>query len=126
MTDMQPISSIDSARLKGARPGPGETRTGAEAEDQLALDETVIADKSAEAAFEALQERKEEMGAVRKLYKAAKELADAKVAQLELPEGGAVRVGRFRITRTAVAGRTVSFDTAPTSRVRIALITDKG
>jgi len=47
--------------------------------------------------------------------------ADLETA-LELPEGGAARVGRFRITRTAVAGRSVTFDTKATSRVRIVLV----
>jgi len=97
----------------------------ARAKGQTGFDEQTIEDPEVEQALEERQKRKDSLGAVRKLYDAAAELANAAVAQLELPEGGAVRVGRFRITRTAVAARSVTFDTKPTSRVRIALVKEQ-
>jgi hypothetical protein len=90
--------------------------------DQLAFDEQTVEDPDVEAALEERQSRKDSLSAVRKDYEEANELALAKVAELELPEGGAARVGRFRIVRSAVAARSVTFETKATSRVRISLV----
>ena len=48
--------------------------------------------------------------------------AKAAIERLELPEGGVARVGRFRITRTAVPARSVSFETEASSRISIGLV----
>ena len=90
--------------------------------DQLAFDEQTVQDPDIEAALEERQSRKDSLNAVRKAYDEANELAAAKVAELELPEGGAARIGRFRVTRSAVAARSVSFETKATSRIRISLV----
>jgi hypothetical protein len=90
--------------------------------DQLAFDEQTVEDPDVEAALEERQSRKDSLSAVRKDYDEANELALAKVAELELPEGGAARVGRFRIVRSAVAARSVTFETKGSSRVRISLV----
>ena len=58
---------------------------------QLAFDEQTVEDPDIESALEERQSRKDSLNAVRKAYDAANELAAAKVAELELPEGGAAR-----------------------------------
>lgn len=93
--------------------------------DQLGFDEQTVEDPEVEAALEEREKRKASLGAVRKVYDEAHEAALAAVGRLELPEGGAARVGRFRVTRTAVAGRSVTFETKPSSRVRISLLGDE-
>lgn len=91
------------------------------AKDQLGLDEQVIEDADIEAALEEREKRKSSLSAVNKLYQAADELAKAELTKLELPEGGAARVGRFRVTRSAIPARSVTFDTKASSRIRISL-----
>jgi hypothetical protein len=91
-------------------------------QDQLGFDEQVIDDPSIESALEERLKRKHSFDAVRKTYEAAHEIATAKIAELELPEGGAVRVGRFRITRQEVPAGHREFDTKASSRVRISLV----
>ena len=93
--------------------------------DQLGFDEQTIDDPTIEAALEEREKRKHSFDAVRKTYEAANEIAKAKIAELELPEGGAVRVGRFRITRQEIPAGHREFDTKASSRIRISLA-DKG
>jgi hypothetical protein len=88
---------------------------------QLAFDEKAVEDAALESALEERQRRKEAMDAVRLTYKEAHEAAQAEIARLDLGDGTAVRVGRFRITREYVAARSVQFDAASTSRTRILL-----
>lgn len=94
-------------------------------EEQLGFDEQTIDDPAIEAALEERLKRKHSYDAVRKTYEAANEIATAKIAELELPEGGAVRVGRFRITRQEIPAGHREFDTKASSRIRISLA-DKG
>lgn len=91
-------------------------------QDQLGFDEQVIDDPSIEAALEERLKRKNSLDAVRKNYDAAHTIASAKIAELELPEGGAARVGRFRITRQEVPAGHREFDTKSSSRIRISLV----
>ncbi len=94
----------------------------ARAKDQTGMDETTVDDARIENALELRQKRKNTLDAVRLQYEEADEAARAAVASLELTEG-AVRVGRFRITRTVVPSRTVeSFETKASARLRIALV----
>lgn len=92
---------------------------------QLAMDEQTINDPVIEAALDARQKAKNSLDAVRLKYNEAHELAIGEIAKLELPDGGAVRVGPFRVTRTYVPARTVQpFDTKASSRLRITLADD--
>lgn len=93
-----------------------------EPDDQLALDEKVVDIPELVEALEARQEAKADAGDARKVLKAANERANAEIEKLELPEDTAIRAGRFRITRRAVASRQVSFETDPTTRVTIAVV----
>ena len=95
-----------------------------EAVDQLAMDEEVIHDKEAEAALEQRETRKAQLGAVRKEYKEADEEARFAIARHDIPEDGAVRFGRFRVSRRSVPARTVAFETEPTTRLTISVDDD--
>lgn len=90
--------------------------------EQLGMDEKRIDDPALIAALEEREKRREHKGEVTKAYQEAHEKALGEIAKLELPEDTAARVGRFRITRTHVAGRSVSFETNPTSRISIGIV----
>lgn len=89
--------------------------------NQVAMDEVAIDDPVVEKALERRYRARLEMDPLRLAYREADDLAKDAIKRLELPDGGVVRVGRFRITRTFVAGRDVSFSTAARSQVRIGL-----
>jgi len=90
--------------------------------DQLALDETVIDDAELEAALETREKRKSSRDAVQKQYAEADAVAKGEIEKLELPEGSAVRVGRFRIARTSIPARSVAFEAKASSRLTIAAV----
>lgn len=92
--------------------------------DQLAFDEQMVKDDALEAALEERQRRKDSLAAVRLSYDESCAAANAEIEKLELPVGGAARVGRFRITRTFIPGKSVSFESKATNRVRISLTDD--
>lgn len=88
---------------------------------QTGFDEQVIEDEEIETALEDRQRKKSSLDAVRKIYDGAHEHAMLKVSELELPEGGAARVGRFRITRQEIPAGHREFDTKASSRIRISV-----
>lgn len=96
------------------------------AQDQLAIDETLINDPTLESALEERQVAKIEKGRATKVYKEAHAAAAAEIEKQELPEGRAIRVGRFRITRSSVSARSVAFETSPTTRVSITALEADG
>ena len=89
---------------------------------QLGFDEVQVTEPALERALEARHERRLTASEARRLFNEAHEAATAEVAKLELPEGGAVRCGRFRVTRSTVPARSVSFETEAKSRIKIGLI----
>jgi hypothetical protein len=91
-------------------------------EPQQAFDEVTIEDEDLRLALETRNEKRAEAAEARAAYKFASDRANAEISKLELPVGGAVRCGRFRITRRKVDGRSVSFETAASDRVTIALV----
>lgn len=94
-------------------------------DDQLGFDEELIENPDVEAALIERQGRKDALSSVRKEFKEAHEKAVAALTAIELPEDGAVRVGRFRVTKSIVSARSVSFETQETSRLRITLLGDE-
>lgn len=90
--------------------------------EQTGMDEQAIEDATVLRALEERQALREEASELRRQFKEADEKAKAAIARLELPEGGVARVGRFRITRTVVPARSVSFETEATSRISIGLV----
>jgi hypothetical protein len=92
---------------------------GTTADNQTALDERVIEDAELEKVLEDRQVAKGNAGEARKKYGTLDELAKGKIADLQLEDGDAVRIGRFRISQSAVAPREVAFETNATSRLTI-------
>ena len=93
----------------------------ARAQAQLALDESHVQDAELEEALEERARRKASLDALRLEYKAADDRAKARLEEhdgLIEPEHP-IRVGRWRITRVVRAGRTVHFETKPSTSIRI-------
>lgn len=97
-----------------------------QAKDQLAFDEQVIEDPSIERILEDRLKAQDVAASARKDVKTATDRAMVAIEKLELPVGGAARVGRFRITRTVTPARSVSFDTEAKDRVKISLAETAG
>jgi hypothetical protein len=93
-------------------------------DDQLALDERTITDSVLEGLLEARLRAQQDRSEISKVYKAAAEAANAAIATLNLADEDAVRVGRFRITKTAIAAHSVAFDVEEKSRISISLAED--
>jgi hypothetical protein len=93
-------------------------------EDQLGFDEEVIENPDVEAALVARQAAKDALSSVRKDYDAAHEKAKGALAMIELPEEGAVRIGRFRISKSLVSAKSVSFETKESTRLRITFMSE--
>jgi hypothetical protein len=89
---------------------------------QHSLDEITVDNSALEQALEQREKRKASAGAARKAYKEAHDRAAVIVGELDLADGDAVRVGRFRISRRATVGRQVSFETSPSSRLTISVV----
>jgi hypothetical protein len=94
----------------------------AQANDQLAIDETVVTDAALEAALSRRLQANDNMAEVRGVFNRADTEARALIDKLGLELDDVIRVGRFRITRTMRQGRSVSFDTQPKERVSISLV----
>ena len=85
---------------------------------QIAIDERVVESAELEAALEGREVARAALSEARAAFKAADEPARGLIAALELDESP-VRVGRFRLVVRKVEGRSVAFDTDPTSRLTI-------
>lgn len=86
---------------------------------QTALDERLVEDKDLEKLLEDRERAKGAAGEARRKYSTLDDLAKEKVEDLALVDDETVRIGRFRISQVSVAGRSVSFETTPTSRLKI-------
>lgn len=82
-------------------------------------------DDVVEKALERRLRAKLELDPYRLAYRNADEEARSTLGRLELPDGGVVRVGRFRISKTVQPARSVSFETASKTRTRIALVDEE-
>lgn len=91
---------------------------------QLAMDEVVINDADVAAALEAREVARTRKAEATAVFKERHAAALAEIAKLELPEGKSARVGRWRVTRSSIPGRAVSFETAPRTQIRIGLVGD--
>lgn len=87
--------------------------------DQTALDEQVVENEVLEGALRARQQKNEDKLIAQKAFKEADASAKAQLEELDLEEGAVVRVGDFRIEVVPTKARSVSFDTAPGSRLKI-------
>ena len=89
---------------------------------QMAFDEKLVEDTALESALEERERRKASLSAVRAEFKTAHAAAAVEIEKLDLGDETAVRVGRFRISQTAAAARSVQFDAEATTRVQITLL----
>lgn len=89
---------------------------------QTAIDEREVDAPQLLNALAARQDVKNEMKTLRKDFKQADGHVRALLEEQGLADGEAIRIGQFRITRKAIASRSVTFETDPTSRLTISLI----
>lgn len=88
---------------------------------QTGMDETPIDNKKLSDLLEKRLRLGDDKAEISKTFKAADKEAKAEIDKLALDDGQVIRIGRFRISRSAVAARSVSFDTEATSRLTIEL-----
>lgn len=94
---------------------------------QLALDERAVNNPDLEAALERRLRAKDDVAEVRGVLKTASEEVNAELAKItDFEPDTALRVGRFRITKSHVEGRSVSFETEPRDQIRIGLVDEDG
>lgn len=89
---------------------------------QTGMDEQVIEDAALEETLETRLRAHLRLATVRGEVKEVDQEAAVAIQRLELPEDGAARVGRFRITRKKVAAHAVAFDVGDKFPVRITLV----
>lgn len=89
---------------------------------QLALDEKSIEDAELLAALEDRQTSKDAVATARKAFRALDDEVRNRVEKLDLGVGTAVRIGRFRISRTETPARAVTFETEAKERLTIGLV----
>jgi len=94
-------------------------------QDQLAFDEINVEDTALQEALEKRLRAKDDRDEVALVFKRADEAAKAELARFEIAPDAPLRVGRFRISRTVIAGRMVeAFETKTRDRIRFDLIED--
>lgn len=94
------------------------------AQPQTSLYEEVVENSLIEAALERRQEKKAKQATASKAYREADEAAKGHLAALDLEEGTSIRIGRFVVSKRDIAARQVAFETAPSSRLAIRLLSD--
>lgn len=93
---------------------------------QTALDERVVENPELEQALEDREIAKGGANEARAKYTTLDDLAKGKVADLNLQDGEAVRIGRFRVAFRKLPGKSVAFDTEPSERLTISTPKDEG
>lgn len=94
--------------------------------DQLALDEKVVEDAELVAKLERREQLRTEMAALRIEFVEVDRSVRAEVDKLDLGVDTAIRIGRFRISRTLAPARSVTFETEAKERITIGAIDDGG
>ncbi len=89
---------------------------------QLALDEKVVENPALEKALDARLRAADDRAEAAKVFKRHDTEAREAIAALQLEDGDVIRVGRFRIKKSAVEPRHVEFDAAATQRISIRYI----
>jgi hypothetical protein len=86
---------------------------------QLGMDERIVEDEEVEAALEERENRRNSYRELQRRYAEADTKAKGLVEALGLAPGEVIRIGRFRIEKRAIAGKSVTFETKPTSRISV-------
>ena len=94
---------------------------GIDGSGQLGMDERVVEDKALSDLLEKRLRLADDKAEIGKTYKAADTEAKDAIAKLDLDDGDAVRVGRFRITKRRTEATHVEFERGGTSRIQIEL-----
>lgn len=89
---------------------------------QTTIYETTIDDPDLEKLLEQRQTLKDAKSEAVRRLKETDDVAKLKLRELDLGEGAPVRIGRFVVSESKVAARSVSFETDPTSRLQIRLL----
>ena len=90
---------------------------------QTTIYEQVVDDPTLEELLERREAAKAAAAKTRKAYKEVDDQAKGRIRELELGDTPA-RIGRFVVGESTVAGRSVAFDTEPTTRVSIRIAKD--
>lgn len=90
--------------------------------DQLALDEKVVDDPKLERLLDQRGAARDQRAAAAAEFDKADQAAKAAIDALDLGVDTAIRVGRYRITKTMSEPRAVSFETESKERISIGLI----
>lgn len=86
---------------------------------QTALDERILEDRPLELALEKREKAKAGKAEAAAAFKTKDEVVQARLEELGLAAGEIVRVGPYRISKSAVEARSVEFETDPTTRLSI-------
>lgn len=119
---MPPTKTIAELREMRRANADAGARNGVHQDDQTGLFDRVIENSKLEAALEDRETRKGLRASAQAKFKEADETAKGIIATLELEVDDVVRVGRFKITRHEVQGRSVAFETDPSERLTITLL----
>lgn len=92
--------------------------------DQLALDEKVVENDDLEALLDRRMAAKDRLGQLRAEFDQIDREARAMIDGLDLGVDTAIRVGKYRISRTMTTARAVSFETEAKERVSIGVVED--
>jgi hypothetical protein len=92
------------------------------ADDQQGLFDQVIKNDELETALEEREKKNNSRKAVTAAFKEADAKAKGIIATLDIEPDTTIRVGRFRITKSSVEGRSVAFETEPTERLSISTV----
>jgi hypothetical protein len=96
-------------------------------EPQLAMDEQAITNATLEAALERRLRIKDDIAEARGVLRTANDEVNAEIAKIpDFAPDTALRVGRFRITKTHIPGRSVAFDVEARDQIRIGLVDEDG
>jgi hypothetical protein len=96
--------------------------TTTKSDDQFAFDEKVIEDEDLEEALEDREKVKAQRAALSAKYKERHDHAVELIDELDIPDDTVIRCGRFRLSRSHVASRSVEFTTSPTERLNISTV----
>ena len=113
-----------AAKNGAGRPLSVVPPAGGGVQPQLGLDERVVEDEALLAALDEREAARTELGQARLAYKKLHQEVSSRLERMDLGIDTAIRVGRFRITKTSVPGRHTEFDTNPSERVTIKLWED--
>jgi len=96
-------------------------------DDQLAMDEVLIEDSEAEEALEERLRARLALAPLKRAYKEAHEAAKFAVLRHagEIADGGSVRIGRFRVSKRLVKGRSVAFETEERTQLSFATLEER-